>query len=177
MKRIIVLLFTLQATVLCQQGRLIQNPMREVPKWVRSAFSAQKLDSRYLITLRRYPRLLKGDFNADNRRDVVLQIEEKTGGKEGIAIFQGPRPQAEATHVVIIGAGKKSEEFPEDLRSFPRWSLLSRNNAVNGDGTGDLPAGRNADAIRFETADSATASVYWDGKKYQWHAPRKQPKE
>lgn len=172
MKRILLFLLVLQATALCQHGTLIKNPLLELPRWARTAFISQKLDSRYVITLRRYPHILKGDFNGDGRRDVALQIEEINGGREGIAIFHGPRPQAEGTHVVIIGAGMPSGEFPENLRSFPRWTLLSKENIERDHG----PVDSKGDVIRLQTADSLSAFVYWDGKKYQWYTTGRRSK-
>jgi hypothetical protein len=170
MKRILVLLLTFHPLLFCQQGHLIQNPIRELPRWVRTAFAAQKLDTRYLLTLRRYPHILKGDFNADSRRDIAIQVTEKTGGQEGIVIFHGTRPQLEGVHTVIIGAGKPSDEFPEDLRSFPRWSLLTNNAIARGVVVKRLPAERKGDVIQLETADSTGGFIYWDGRKYQWRA-------
>ncbi|HUN65872.1 MAG TPA: hypothetical protein VMW43_07190 [Bacteroidota bacterium] len=169
MKRLLLFVFLFVSTAFPQQGRLIKNPLRELPVWARLAFTRQKLDSRFAITLERYPHLLKGDFNADNRRDVALQITDLAGGSQGIAIMHAPRPQAEQIRIVIIGAGVSSPEFPENLKAYPHWSILPNDEI---DGTG-LPRELKGDAIRLQKSDSSGAYIYWDGKKYQWQPFRR----
>lgn len=173
MKQIIpllLLLFVLSAAY-PQGGRLIENPLREVPKWVRNEFSSRHLDQRYRILYKLYPHVLRADFNGDRKRDVAIQVEENSSGKLGIAIFHVKKAQALYVPVTIVGAGKPAGNSGDDLKWVEVWSLQHR---------GGSSSARKApmpemvgEGIRLEKRGGASGLIFWDGKKYSWYTLKK----
>ncbi len=165
MKKIVLLLFCMLSVAPAQQGHLIPNPIRNIPKWVRSEFSARHLGDRYTITYQRYPAILKGDFNGDKRKDIAIQVEDNATHKEGIIIFHARRPQAEAAHISIIGAGKSIGKGTEDLKKMTRWFLVGhehlgqeRHHPSDDEVRGDV--------IKLQTTGNSAIYIYWNGKSY-----------
>ncbi|SRR6266581_4853265 len=145
------------------QGRLIENPIRNIPKWVRTEFAARHFDQSYSILYRLYPYYLRGDFNGDGRRDVAIQVRESESGKSGIAIFHGKKAQAFATPVVIVGAGKAVGRAGEDFKWVDIWSIFH-----DGNGKRKLPP-LKGDAIKLEKREGTSGFIFWDGKRYSWY--------
>ncbi|MBI4546483.1 MAG: hypothetical protein HY707_00775 [Ignavibacteriae bacterium] len=151
-----------------QEGRLIPNPLRNIPKWVRNDFFAQHLDERYTINYQLSPHILSGDFNHDGRKDVAIQVSESKSGKTGFIIFHRRRPQALITHIAIIGAGKSVGKGGDDFKWVNIWDARQRSDISDDAGNKALPAFDGA-AIYVEKRDSTRGIIYWDGKKYSWY--------
>ncbi|MBI1806619.1 MAG: hypothetical protein HYR76_06155 [Ignavibacteria bacterium] len=162
-----LLLIVCTATLQAQEGRLIRNPIRNIPKAVRTEFTAQHVDDRYTITYQLYPYYLKGDFNGDGRRDFAIQITEKSTGKAGVAIFHGKKPQALSTQVIIAGAGKPLGKAGDDLRWVNFWNVDRKRKGSLEMWDKSLQT-LKADALTMGRRDSTSGLIYWDGKKYSW---------
>jgi hypothetical protein len=147
---ILTLLFLGLLQASAQDGRLIPNPVRNIPAWVRNEFAAKHLDEQYAITYTMYPYTFKGDFNGDERRDVVIQIVEKRSGKAGIAIFHAKRPQALYTNVAILGANT--------------WNVIPLRKLPTSGVKGVIDA--EGDVIILEHRGSTKGAICWDGKRY-----------
>ncbi len=150
-----------------QDGRLIQNPIRNIPKWVRDDYYSKNLNREYAVGYKLYPYTFRGDFNGDGRRDVVIQIVEKRSGKAGLAIFHGRKPQAMFTHVAILGAGKPLGGAGDDFKWVGIWNRVLQSKIPSGGyrGLSDI----HGDILVLQKHGSKTGLVYWDGKQYQWH--------
>ncbi len=151
-----------------QEGRLIPNPIRNIPKWVRKEINARHMEDRYTINYRLYPYYLKGDFNGDRRRDVALQIQEKSSGKMGVMIVHQRRPQALSTFIAVLGAGDAVGGAGSDFSWANQWNLVSRRSG----GKRGMPE-LAGDAIQLAERDSASTvlrsgMLYWNGKRYDW---------
>jgi hypothetical protein len=168
MKKLIFLLLVLSSTAFPQGGgRLIENPLKGIPKWVRNEFTARHLDQRYSILFRLYPHFLRGDFNGDDKRDVVIQIEETSSGKLGIAIFHTKKVQALYVPVSILGAGKQLGKAGDDFKWVEVWSLYRRPGSLT-PRKPPMPE-LEGDAIKLSKRTGKSGLVYWDGKNYSWH--------
>lgn len=152
MKKIFILIL-LCSLDLFAQGRLIQNPLRKIPKWVRQEFSSQHLDQKYTIAFRLYPHYLRSDFNGDGRKDVAIQIVEKQSGKSGIAIFHRKKSQSLIYTVTILGAGKSLRGAGDDFKWADVWNEMEK-----GKGYG----------ISLEKRGATGGIIRWDGKNYVW---------
>src|SRR5271169_4496412 len=122
-----LLFFTVQLHA--QDRRLIQNPVRDVPRWVRLEFE-KKLDRDYAITYTLYPHVLIGDFNGDGRKDVIIQITEKRTDKKGFAIFHGKKTQALFVNITIAGAGTRIGASDDNLSWINLWNCIPRQKLV-----------------------------------------------
>jgi hypothetical protein len=149
-----------------QEGRLIPNPIRNIPAWVRSDFAAKNMDEHYTITYAMFPYTLRGDFNGDERRDVVIQIVEKRSGKAGIAIFHARRPQAIYTNVTILGAGKPLGSAGDDFKWANTWNMVPLKKLPSSGIKGVADA--QGDLLVLERRGSTKGAVYFDGKRYSW---------
>lgn len=147
-------------------GRLIENPIRKIPKWVRTEMAAKGLDERYTVLYRLYPYYLRGDFSGDGKRDAAIQVQEVSSGKVGIAVFHSKKPQAISTPVYILGAGKPVGSAGDDLNWVNVWGTLSKSTVTARLGEG-APF-HLGEAIHIERRDSTGGMFWWDGKKYNW---------
>ena len=176
--RCLLVLVLLPFTAVYPQGggHLIENPIRRIPKWVRTDFEAQHLAQRYSILYRLYPYYLRGDFNGDGKRDAAIQVQEITTGKIGMAVFHTKKPQALSTPVFILGAGKALGTAGDDLKWVDIWSVYPKAKVAQKFGK-EGNALRSGDAIHVERRDSTGGLLYWDGKKYSWRTIRERHTE
>ncbi len=159
----------LPASASALQGHLIQNPLRDIPAWVRRDFTSRNLDNEYKIIYRLYPHVISGDFNGDGRKDVAIQIQSLSSGKTGIAIFHGRKPQAMVTNIAILGAGKTVGQAGDNLSWSEVWVKLKG----QGMNAGDLHSKRTPDAISLSNKTDRTVVLYWNGRQYTTRQPRR----
>lgn len=169
MKIYFLALFLFTVQLHAQDGRLIQNPIRDIPRWVREEFG-KKLDQNYAITYKLYPHTLRGDFNGDGRKDVVIQITEKQTGKTGFAIFHGKKPQALFVEVTIAGAGKQLGTSDDNLSWINLWNVIPHSK-LSTEGYSKLNRAKG-DVLVFTNRESRKELLFWNGKKYEWYAPK-----
>jgi len=164
---VFILLFTFQLHA--QDRRLIQNPVRDIPRWVREEFG-KKLDRSYAITYKLYPHALRGDFNGDGRKDVIIQITEKQTGKTGFAIFHGKKPQALFVDVTIAGAGTHLGTSDDNLSWINLWNIIPHEK-LSAEGYNRLNRAKG-DVLVFANRESRKEMLFWDGKRYEWYIPK-----
>ncbi len=167
MKLLISLLLVLTLNVQAQNGRLIPNPIRKIPRWVRSEFSAQQYDQRYEITYQLYPPYLRADFNGDGKSDVAIPVAEKSSGKLGIAIIHGKEAQAFKNRIVILGAGKGLGAAGDDFKWLSLWSVLKNKSLLSVEERARVSS-LHEPAIRAQKREGGAGLIFWDGKKYEW---------
>ena len=167
-------MFLLTITINAQEKRLIRNPIRNIPKWIRNEFTKQHLEDRYSVAYDLYPYYLKADFNGDGRLDVAIQVVEKKTGKSGIAIFHGKRTQSLLTQVSILGTGNTLGHAGDNFSWANIWSV-AKERYISNDETDKTFPKLEADAITIGKRDSLSGLIYWSGNKYLWHQPKKHP--
>jgi len=170
MKKIFILILIITSNLFAQEGRLIPNPIRNIPRWVRTEFSVRHLDDNYTVSYQLYPYYLRADFNGDSRRDVAIQIVEKKSGKTGFAIFHTKKPQALTIPISIIGAGTSLTRIGDDFKWVNFWNVTSRKQMFD---KKSLPV-FDEDVISIGKRDSTNGYIYWDGKKYSWQRNKEQ---
>jgi hypothetical protein len=164
---IIVLLLVCSMSALAQQGRLITNPVRNIPRWIRTEFSNRNLDERYIIIFELFPYTLQGDFNGDGKRDVAIQVQDKRTGKNGIAIFHGKKTQVISTAITILGAGNDLGKAGTNFQWVNIWGILKHRDLAQQFGK-NRPAEIEGDIITIAKRDSMNGMIYWDGRKYNY---------
>jgi hypothetical protein len=168
---IMALLLLCSVDALAQRGRLITNPLRNIPRWVRTEFTNRNLDDRYNIIFELFPYTLQGDFNGDGRRDVAIQIQDKKSGKNGIAIFHGKRTQVISTPITILGAGNDCGKAGTDFQWINLWNIIKHRDLVQQFGK-NRPSEIEGDVITIAKRDSIGGIIYWDGRKYTYTIQR-----
>ncbi|MBI5476473.1 MAG: hypothetical protein HY964_07020 [Ignavibacteriales bacterium] len=153
MKKIFFLILIFSASLFAQRGRLIPNPLKNIPRWARTEFKAHNLDRKYIITFKNYPHFYHGDFNCDNRKDYVLQITEKETGKSGLVFLFGKKTQTISTTYSIIGAGNRIGKAGDDFKWVDKWTLQT-----------DV----KCDEIFLSSNKSKNGIVKWDGKSFDF---------
>ena len=111
----------------------------------------------YDIYFQNNPFMQRGDFNADGRVDIALQVISKLSGKRGILIMhQGER----YTH--ILGAGKEWGIWGDDFDWLTVWKVDSytmKKSRYNAD----------VEALILNHPSHPKSLVYWNGEKYDFH--------
>jgi hypothetical protein len=118
---------------------------------------------RYALVAHLNPFYVHGDFNGDGRTDTAVLVKNKDSGKVGLAIVD-----SKAKSVTILGAGRTFGNGGDDFRWMDTWHLYPR--APVGRGAGErAPPTLKGDALMVIKTESASALIYWTGKRYAWY--------
>ena len=102
------------------------------------------------------PFFQRGDFDGDGQADIALLVRQKATGRVGILFVH------RAAHAVqIVGAGTSLSNGGNDFKWLGAWHV------EDGSALTEVP-GFHADVLYVEKPESASALIYWDGRKYQW---------
>jgi len=149
------------ALLACAAAAAAAAPRREeVPAALR-----QWLDhdgKQFRLYKRLSPAVLHGDFDGDGVQDLAALVS--CAGKRGIVVLFGGQPPRPA---VVLGAGNRFNDM-DDL-DFTRWSRYAKRwRITRGVGEGPPPHPRG-DSISIEWEESASAIVYWNGRRFVWY--------
>ena len=156
---IIVMFIVLQSSAAGQPGG---SQSTDIPESVITVFNAAGLDRYYEISSHLKPSHLKGDFDGDRKPDIAILVKEKGAGKIGIAVFH-----SSTNNVVFIGAGTNIGNGGDNFDWMDVWSVTSKAAAARqvGKAAAALVKG---DALHVEKSESASALIYWNGRRYLW---------
>jgi hypothetical protein len=133
-----------------------------LPEWAVNAVKNADFESGFAISPRlRMPPFIEGDFDGDTRDDVLLLIEERATGRQGVALLSNDPARVP----VIFGAGQTTGGAPADLA----WVDDLRPMRAGGSTLGvdvTLPSDMAGDGVFFTGGDRATARpalLYWNG--------------
>lgn len=132
-----------------------------LPRWVRDALRASAQHALPCSCLN--PFYQRGDFDGDGRPDYAVLVRHPSSGKRGIAFVHG---RDRSVHVV--GAGKAAAAGGDDFRWMDAWRVFDRGPVERGVAEGGPPTLR-VDALHVEKTESASAIIWWDGKRYRWY--------
>ncbi len=137
-----------------------QNAVSEynVPQEVTRCMKS--LGAGYEISGKINPFYLRGDFDGDGKSDYAVLIRK--GNQQGVMICRsvGAKP-------TVLGAGVEFNQM-KDL-NFNAWQVHPKGRRVEqGVGEGKAPV-LIGDAIVIEWEESASALVYWNGKRFVWY--------
>jgi len=124
------------------------------------ALENDKNTERYRLVSHLNPFYLHGGFNGDGRIDTALLVRHKEPGKVGIAIVH-----AGAKSAILVGGGRNFGNGGDDFRWMNAWHLFPRGSVSRGADETPPPT-LKGDAIMVVKTESASALIYWNGKRY-----------
>jgi hypothetical protein len=133
-----------------------------IPSFVRKAFHAKKLDTKYQISFHLNHYYQCGDFDGDRKLDVAILVKEKSTGKIGIAIYNSSKRD-----FFILGAGNLFNG-DDDFDWMDAWQPYPKGRVGPGVGEGPPPQ-LIGDAILAEKTEAASGLIYWNGINYKWY--------
>jgi hypothetical protein len=133
----------------------------KIPETIEKAIANGRLPKTYDVSSRLNPSYLEGDFNGDGKTDVAVLVKQHSTGKFGIAIIHGATDK-----VAILGAGVGIGNGGDDFEWMDYWQVYPKVRvAVE---TGETAPRRHGDALLVGKSEAASASIYWNGKRYAW---------
>jgi hypothetical protein len=136
--------------------------IRDVPDAVKRALTNGSQGKEYNLSFRMNPSYLAGDFNGDGKMDVAVFVQERSTGKLGIAIVHGTTGK-----MTILGAGIGIGNGGDDFEWMDSWQVCSKTRAAHAADETSVPRLRS-DALLVEKSETASALIYWNGKRYVW---------
>ena len=140
------------------------NPAQStaIPESVTRLFKTTGLDRQYEFSSHLTPSQLDGDFDGDGKPDVAILVRQRSSGKIGIAVCH-----SSASKVVFIGAGTEVGNGGDNFDWMDIWKVIPKATAAKKIGKG-AAAMLKGDALRVEKSESASALIYWNGRRYVW---------
>ena len=134
----------------------------DIPEPIKKAITNGSLPKEYVISFQIGPFYLRGDFNGDGQIDVAALVKQRSTGKLGIAIVPGGRNK-----VAVLGAGIGIGNGGDDFEWMDYWQVYAKGSVNRGSGETNAPWVRG-DALLVGKSESASALIYWNGKRYAW---------
>lgn len=161
MKTILCILLML-AHVAFAHGR--QNPPQStnIPESVATLFKATGLDRQYEFSSHLKPSYLSGDFDGDGKPDIAILVKQKSSGKIGIGVCH-----SSTNKVLFIGAGTEVGNGGDNFDWMDIWNVTPKAPAARKVGKTAALA-LKGDALHVEKSESASALIYWNGRRYVW---------
>ena len=131
----------------------------DIPEEINRGIAKGLLAKKYELSFRRAPFYLRRDFNGDSKMDVAALVKQRSTGKLGIAIVNGTTGK-----VIILGAGNAIGNGGDDFEWMDSWEIYSKDRVTSGTSIPKL----HCDALLLSKSESASALIYWNGKRYVW---------
>lgn len=137
--------------------------LESLPPPLRELFDKSAEAKRYAISTQVNPYYLHADLNGDGQLDTAILVKERSSGKTGVAIVHGGSRQ-----LLVFGAGRDFGNGSDDFPGLDAWYVYRR--GAVGQGVTDKPPPRLvASALMLIKTESASALLYWDGRRYRWY--------
>ncbi|HZM88646.1 MAG TPA: hypothetical protein VFF31_19130 [Blastocatellia bacterium] len=156
-----ILLMIIQTAVVVGRQSNASKP-DAIPEAVITVFKTAGLDRHYELSSHLKPSYLKGDFDGDRKPDIAVLVKEKSAGRIGIAVFH-----SSTSNVLFIGAGTKLGNGGDNFDWMDIWKVVPKRTAAKQVGKAAAPL-LKGDALHVEKSESASALVYWTGRRYVW---------
>ena len=134
----------------------------DIPQSAAAAFKKSGFDRQYDFSSHIKPGYLEGDFDGDGKPDSAILVKNKSSGKIGIAISH-----SSTNKVLLIGAGTEFGNGGDNFDWMDIWSVTAKATAAKKLGK-TAAALLKGDALHVEKSESASALIYWNGRKYVW---------
>lgn len=120
------------------------------------------LDRQYEFSSHLKPSHLSGDFDGDGKPDIAILVKQKSSGKIGIAVCH-----SSTNRVLFIGAGTEVGNGGDNFDWMDIWNVTPKATAARKVGKATT-ATLKGDALHVEKSESASALIYWNGRRYRW---------
>lgn len=120
----------------------------------------EPISGQYKISSHINPFYLRGDFDDDGQPDYAVLITNSKG-ERGVAICSTVPRTAR-----IVGAGVVLNKLADF--DFGAWMVFPKGPVERGVGEGPPPK-LLGDAISIIWPESASALLYWDGRRFRWY--------
>ena len=161
MKSILCILLIL-AHVAFARGRQNLPQSTAIPESATRLFRTTGLDRQYEFSSHLKPSYLSGDFDGDRKPDIAILVKQKSSGKIGIAVCHSSTDK-----VFFIGAGTEVGNGGDNFDWMDIWNLTPKATAARKVGKA-IAALLKGDALHVEKSESASALIYWNGRRYVW---------
>jgi len=131
----------------------------DIPEVIDRAIANGSIAKKYELSHRLNPFYLRGDFNGDGKIDVAVLVKQRSTGKTGIAIINGPTDE-----VTVLGAGTAIGNGGDDFEWMDSWETYAKGRTANGTRVPKL----RGDALLVSHSEAASALIYWNGRRYVW---------
>ncbi len=161
MKTILCILLMLAHSAFAQ-GR--QNPPQStpIPESATRPFKTTGLERQYDFSSHLKPSYLSGDFDGDGKPDISILVRQKSSGKIGIAVCH-----SSTNKVLFIGAGTEVGNGGDNFDWMDIWNVTPKATAAKRVGKA-AAALLKGDALHVEKSESASALIYWNGRRCVW---------
>jgi hypothetical protein len=144
------------------EGRWNPPQLSDVPKSATRLFKTTGFDRQYEFSSHLKPPYLGGDFDGDGKPDTAVLVKNKSNGKIGIAICH-----SSTNRILFIGAGIEFGNGGDNFDWMDIWRVTPKAAAAKKLGK-SAAALLKGDALHVEKSESASALIYWNGRKYLW---------
>src|SRR5258705_2962662 len=160
MKTILCILLILAHATVVQGGQKNPPQSTAIPESANRLFKTTGLDRQYEFCSHLKPSYLSGDFDGDGKPDIAILVKQKSSGKIGIAVCH-----SSTNKVLFIGAGTEVGNGGGNIDLMEIWNVTPKAAAAKkvGKATAALLKG---DALHVEKSESASALIYWNGRRY-----------
>jgi len=162
MKTILCILLTFAHPAFAEHRQNDRAQPATIPDSVAKLFKAAGLDRQYDFSSHLKPAYLTGDFDGDGKPDIAILVKQKSSGKVGIGVCH-----SSTNKVLFIGAGTEIGNGGDNFDWMDIWNVTPKVVARKkvGKATAALVKG---DALHIEKSESASALIYWNGRRYVW---------
>jgi hypothetical protein len=162
MKNALCIFLMVAASTVAQGRQANQSPSTASPESAIMLFKKNRLDQRYRFSSHMNPSHLSGDFDGDGRPDIAILVKQETTGKIGVAVVH-----SSTNNVLFIGAGTEVGNGGDNFDWMDIWSVTAKATAAKRIGKAAARLLRG-DALHVEKSESASALIYWNGRRYVW---------
>ena len=162
MKIIVCILLCVANSPLAEPRRENQTQPANIPEPVTKLFKSSGLERQYNFSFHLKPSHLSGDFDGDGKPDFAILVKQKSSGKAGIAVCH-----SSTNKVLFIGAGTEVGNGGDNFDWMDIWSVTPKATAAKRVGRA-AAASLKGDALHVEKSESASALIYWNGRRYVW---------
>lgn len=149
-KAIVIIVFILAVSIIEVYSN--SKPSGEIdciPTWAIKSLDQSGFFENLSFSPQINPLVIEGDFNHDQKVDIAIVVRERGTGKKGIAIVHQGQSETQ-----ILGAGYDFGSGGKNWEWMDQWNIAKTHN--------------NDDGIFVSKSESASALIFWDGKKYVW---------
>lgn len=155
------------ATILLILASLVLSGQANLPLWGQERM--KEIEKEYDVAKYIYPYFLQADFSGDQKDDLAVLIQGKTGKKKGIAIiFSGSNKH------FILGAGKKFGNGGDNFSWADKWDIFNTKTTYettfkeNGDVDGGREVKLDRPAIEIRENEGSGGLIYFTGSGFTW---------